>query len=564
MRRLLSLLVVTAGLVSTAAAGPARAAPSDEGDILLVSASSGGEKGNFDSQASGLSADGNLALFSSLASNLVPADHDELEDVFLKNVSTGAVQLLSSSSAGVKGNDSSTAIGFTPDGSTALFWSFATNLDPLDTDSHLDVYVKRVTGALALASTASSGQKGNSDSVAAAISADGTKVLFTSTATNLVPADSDPGLDVYLKDLTTGALTLVSTAANGAKGDRASQGDALSADGTKVLFSSLADNLDPADGDAVWDVYLKDVTTGAITLVSASGTGAKGDGDSFGRSLDAAGAAAMFTSEGSNLDPLDQDALDDVYVKDLGTGALDLVSINADGVKGDQGSLAAALSADGRTALFTSFATNLDPADGDVLSDVYVKNLAGGELRLASTSAEEVKGDADSFGGAISADGSDVLLSSAARNLSPADQDEIPDVFLKEVTPMPADVGVAVLGPNGSVQLGVAMTYRLQVTNLGPATASAAWLHDPVPAGAEFVKVVTSQGSCTLVTGNAVECQFGDLPASGTVQVRVVVRPVQARRLVNIVSVGADQPDPNTVDNLVKTRNNVIGTGLPT
>jgi len=107
------------------------------------------------------------------------------------------------------------------------------------------------------------------------------------------------------------------------------------------------------------------------------------------------------------------------------------------------------------------------------------------------------------------------------------------------------------------------MTYRLQVTNLGPATASAAWLHDPIPGGAEFVNVTTSQGSCTLVTGNAVECQFGDLPASGTVQVRVVVRPVQARRLVNIVSVGADQPDPNTVDNLVKTRNNVIGTGLP-
>jgi uncharacterized repeat protein (TIGR01451 family) len=111
------------------------------------------------------------------------------------------------------------------------------------------------------------------------------------------------------------------------------------------------------------------------------------------------------------------------------------------------------------------------------------------------------------------------------------------------------------------VPLGVPMTYRIVVQNLGPSTASAAWLRDPVPDGAEFVKATTSQGSCTVVTGNAVECQLGDLPASATVQVRIVVRPVQTRRVVNVVTVGADQPDPNAVDNLVKTRNNVIATG---
>lgn len=563
MRRPLGVLAATAAMLSVVVAAPAWSAPSAEGDIMLVSTSGGGVKGNFDSQAAGLSADGSLALFSSFATNLVPADPDELEDVFLKNLSSGAVQLMSSSSTGVKGNGSSTAIAFTPDGSTALFWSFATNLDPLDTDPGLDVYVKHVNGALVLASTSSSGQKGNSDSVASAISADGTKVLFTSTATNLVPADTDPGLDVYLKDLTTGGLTLVSTASSGTKGDRASQADAISADGTKVLFSSLADNLDPADGDDVWDVYRKDLATGALALVSTSGTGTKGNGDSFGRSLDAAGAAAMFTSEASNLDPDDQDTLNDVFVKGMGTGGLELVSMNANGVKGDQESLAAALSADGRTALFTSFATNLDPADGDLLSDVYAKNLASGELRLASTSAQEVKGDADSFGVALSSDGSAVLLSSSARNLSPADQDEIPDVFRKEITPVAADMSVQVLGPNGPVPLGVPMTYRIVVGNLGPATASAAWLRDPVPSGAQFVKAVTSQGSCSLVSGNTVQCLFGDLPASGTVDVRIVVRPVEGRRLVSVVTVGADQPDPNVLDNLVRTRNSVIGSGLP-
>jgi uncharacterized repeat protein (TIGR01451 family) len=562
MRRLLGMLAVAAAAVSSGVL-PAWGTPSASGDVTLVSASGGGLKGNFDSEAAGLSADGSLALFSSFSTNLVPADQDELQDVFLKDLSTGALQLLSTSSAGIKGNGSSTAISFTPDGSTALFWSTATNLDPMDRDTAFDVYVKHVTGGLVLASTSSSGQKSNGDSVATAVSADGTKVLFSSSATNLDPADTDPALDVYLKDLTTGTLTLVSSGSDGTKGDRASQGDAISANGTRVLFSTLSDNFDPADEDDVWDVYLKDLTTGSLTIVSTSSNGLKGDDDSFGRSLDAAGASAMFTSNASNLDALDQDALDDVFLKDVGTGGLKLVSATLGGVKGDQASLAATLSADGHTALFTSFATNLDPLDGDLLADVYAKNVTSGELRLASTSAGEVKGDADSFGGALSADGTQVLLSSSARNLSPADQDEIPDVFRKDLSPATADLGVEVLGPNGPVPLGVPMTYRIVVRNDGPDVAAAAWLRDPVPAGTQFVKATTSQGVCSLVTGNIVVCLVGDLPASGTVDVRIVVRPVEIRRLVNVVTVGADQPDPNVGDNLVKTRNGVFGGGSP-
>ena len=85
MRRLLGMLAVTAATLSSGAI-PGWATPPASGDVMLVSASGGGVKGNFDSEAAGLSADGSLALFSSFSTNLVPADQDELHDVFLKGV----------------------------------------------------------------------------------------------------------------------------------------------------------------------------------------------------------------------------------------------------------------------------------------------------------------------------------------------------------------------------------------------------------------------------------------------------------------------------------------------
>ena len=106
-------------------------------------------------------------------------------------------------------------------------------------------------GDLTLASTSDAGIKGNAESALVSVSADGTKVAFISSATNLDPADTDAVRDVYVKDLTTGDLTLASTSDAGVKGNDYSLEPSLSADGTKVAFHSFATNLDPADTDAV-------------------------------------------------------------------------------------------------------------------------------------------------------------------------------------------------------------------------------------------------------------------------------------------------------------------------
>ncbi len=61
-------------------------------------------------------------------------------------------------------------------------------------------------------------------------SGDGARVAFSSTSTNLGEGDTDSSEDIYVKDLTTGALTLVTTSDAGAKSDACSSHRGCQAD----------------------------------------------------------------------------------------------------------------------------------------------------------------------------------------------------------------------------------------------------------------------------------------------------------------------------------------------
>ncbi|XUJ36487.1 hypothetical protein ACQ5SK_17210 [Bradyrhizobium japonicum] len=79
----------------------------------------------------------------------------------------------------------------------------------------------------------------------------------------------------------TPSVTRVSTSATGAQADDQSYQPVLSADGTKVAFESYADNLVPGDTNGAPDIFVKDLTTGAITLVSTNASGVQGDSWSY-------------------------------------------------------------------------------------------------------------------------------------------------------------------------------------------------------------------------------------------------------------------------------------------
>ena len=379
----------------------------------------------------------------------------------------GDLTLASTSADGVKGDSGSSQSDLSADGTRIAFSSGATNFDPGDTDNFGDVYVKNLlTGDITVASTSDSGVKSNFGTGGPTLSADGTRVAFVTLSNNLDPADTDNEIsDIYVKDLVSGDISLASTLDSGVKSNDSSFGPQLSADGTTVAFWSHATNLDPADTEVDEDAYVKNLATGDITLANTTDDGVRGGG-SAPSGISADGTRVAITS-GSNLDPADTDNRSDVYVKDLVTGDITLASTSDDGVKSNGESMSWNLSADGTRVVFLSDATNLDPTDTDQIGDIYVKDIATGELFLASTSDNGVKANAGSGDSvpSLSEDGTTVAFKSSASNLDPADTDTIPDIYVKSLTT--GDITLASTSEGGAKGNGESIFSSLSADGTG-------------------------------------------------------------------------------------------------
>ena len=107
------------------------------GDVVLVSVNSAGTgSGNSTSDIPAISADGNVVVFSSTASNLHPLDTNSTSDVFARNLTTGTTYLVSVNSAGTgSGNGTSDSPVISADGNVVAFRSSSSNLHPLDTST---------------------------------------------------------------------------------------------------------------------------------------------------------------------------------------------------------------------------------------------------------------------------------------------------------------------------------------------------------------------------------------------------------------------------------------------
>lgn len=524
------------------------------GDLHLASITADGVKGAWSTSPS-LSSDGTRVAFSS-GSQLHPSDDDAETDAYVKDLITGEVFLASSSATGEKGNARSSHAAISADGNRVVFLSGATNLHP---SGSTGLMVKDLaTGEVFLA--APHGEY-------PALSSDGDRVAFTTIGVGLDPRDDDETADVYVRDLLTGELFLASTSSDGVKanGDffHGSVGASLSADGTKVAFASGATNLHPDDGDDLFDVYVKDLATGGLALISTSADGVKGDADTFSPSLSADGGIAAFRSYSSSLVPGFSGGFGQIFVKDLATGAIQPASISSSGDRADRGAADPSLSADGTRVAFSSGSTNLDPADADLISDVFVKDLSTGGIELASTSSSGIKGNGTSYQISLGDDGSAVAFRSDATNLDPADGDSGPDIYVKELGgPAPpsdgaADLSIVQTDSPDPVPAGEQVTYDIRVENAGPAEATGVTLLDELPDGVSFDSATASQGGGCSESDGIVRCDLGRLAPGVDARASVVVAPQGLGYLTNTVTVQANEPDPATYDNRSSITTNV-------
>lgn len=257
-------------------------------------------------------------------------------------------------------------------------------------------------------SVSSSGAQSSGWSEFPSISADGTTVVYDSTATDLVSGDTNDAADIFVYDRTTAITERVSVGTDGTEGNANSSLAILDGDGTLVVFGGVADNLAPGAAgcedvdDQCFQIYARDRGTGTTVLVSGAPGGAPADGsagDKFAVSDD--GRYVVFTSRATNLVPDDTNDRNDVFVRDLQTGAIERVSQTALGEEGNEQSFEPTISADGSTIAFTSAATNLAPGAVQA-GTIYVADRVTHAIEARGVESPAASG---SFQPALSGDG---------------------------------------------------------------------------------------------------------------------------------------------------------------
>jgi Ca2+-binding RTX toxin-like protein len=286
-----------------------------------------------------ISADGGFVAYQvpGLYEFDLPPSGANVDQVNIVNTATGAIINPNTNASGVAGNGFSGEGSLSATGRYVTFTSDSTNLVSNDTNGRTDVFLKdTVTGEIRLVSVASNGTQGNSNSGfqhEASVSSDGRYVLFQTSATNF---GSSSSLNIFVKDMQTGALMGLGTENLGAKNS------SMTADGRYVVFE-----IDPFDGYG--QVYRFDTLTQSTVLVSTNASGTAGNDDSRGASISA-----------------------DIFVKDLATGAVARLSVSASGAEQNGISFDPEISGDGHYVVFQSGSSNLISGDTNGNPDLFM------------------------------------------------------------------------------------------------------------------------------------------------------------------------------------------------
>ena len=410
--------------ILTRTIGPAPGAP----ELVSRPTGSGPFQGAYNDssvdQGGLVSPDGRFVAFSSASPALFTTSPSQ---VYLRDTLLGTTTLVTradgAAGAVAESGSYSAAASVSADGTRVAFVTRATNLAADDTNNTNDLFVRD----LAAGTTTRIGRKsdgtfpGVGSDALAALSADGRFIAFDAE-NDLLPVDTGDDTDVYVQELATGALTLVSRAAgNGAEAGDGGYQPAISADGSRVAFGTNSDLAPPGvDANTDPDIYVRDMRTGELFLASrpSGATAPAADGNSYRPSLDGSGTKVAFVSAANLAGEVN--ATRDVFVRDLTAGTTTLVSRadSAAGAQADADSDAPGLSSDGTLVSFSSLADNLG-AGPQTQYQGYLRDLVAGTTQLLTRGpgASGAPASLGSYGVQISGSGNCAVFTSRSPNL---------------------------------------------------------------------------------------------------------------------------------------------------
>jgi Tol biopolymer transport system component len=287
--------------------------------IACVTIGTDGRPGDVGSGVPALSDDGRVIAFESEARNLTGDCRTGVRQVFVRDrtVTPNATTCLSVSPGGAAGNGASGRPAISGSGNVVAFESAAGNLVAADcTTGLMQIFVRvRDAAATSCVSVSPLGAPGDLASRGADISADGNKVAFESSATNLVASGCTDGtLQIFLRNRVTGVTTCVSVGPGGVPGNQASSDAAISRDGSTVAFRSAATNLTGTGGLAAPAGVLAQAASGSqifsrnldqveaqMRSLTQTPSGSAADGVSLRPRMNRDGTLVAFQSTATNL-----------------------------------------------------------------------------------------------------------------------------------------------------------------------------------------------------------------------------------------------------------------------
>jgi len=364
----------------------------------------------------------------------------------LPNTPDGQTFLAGKPAPGQTYDGSASRVQISADGSWVVYHHGSEHLDmvnrppascPRPANTNTQIYrTNLVTGVTEIVSKGVDGCYANDESSFPDVSANGRYVIYMSKATNVVVPDGNgPQQDIFVKDMQTGATTIVNvTTGGGAASGGASSRPDLSDDGTTIAYSSDATNLVSGDTNGQGDCFVaKRANPSDVKLVSLTSNGQQLDDFSYRCQLTANGSAMVFASFASNA--LAGTALtrgQRIYVRDLVANTTKVVSRRANGSP----ALASRpdISGNGACVVYQTTEAGVVAADTDTQDDVFLYDMASGKTSIMSVDRAGNQVSAATTRIVVNADCTKVAFVSNSNKLVPEDKNGTRDTFERDLT----------------------------------------------------------------------------------------------------------------------------------
>jgi hypothetical protein len=388
-----------------------------------------------DSDRISMSADGRYVAYISDAEDLTSDDFNGLADLFVYDRVSDTTTRQSRTDNGLQLNEPVFDGELSADGSRLVYFSAASNIVSAEPGLRVPLTLVNRSSGVNTPVPLPTLLEGEDDSFLDginAVSSGGAYIAFASAASNLVPQDYAGIQDIFRFERDSGNIERITSGFEGGEANGDSSGASISRDGRYIVFHSEAENLVSNDGNFNLDIFWHDTQNGQTQLISRRPEFSQSNGDSSQAVVSDDGRYVAFQSNASNLVDNDTNGVSDVFVRDLIEDLLVRVSLGASNSQLPGASALGGMSGNGRYVVFTT-AVDIDADDFNDVDDVYVRDRQTNQTILVSVTPGGDSGNNASRNPRITQDGRYIVFESMASDLVTGDTNAVTDIFVYDM-----------------------------------------------------------------------------------------------------------------------------------